>query len=130
MMILMLLIEMPNAVVKTKITEGKISGTLSMMTRFTQDQPIQEEAEEQEATVAAREEDSIGTLEMNTTRGRHQPVIMEPDTLEEGIMIMKDINVPEVLTDTKQEEKEEVVVEEEEYPQSSIIQEDHPIICQ
>lgn len=101
-----------------------------MMTRFTQDQPIQEEAEEQEATVAAREEDSIGTLEMNTTRGRHQPVIMEPDMLEEGTMIMKDTNVPEVLTDTKQEEKEEVVVEEEEYPQSSIIQEDHPIICQ
>lgn len=128
MMILMLLIKMLNAEVKTKTAEGKISGTLSMMMRSTQDQPRQEEAEEPEATVAAREEeDSMETLEMNTTRGRHQPVIMDPDTKEET-MIMIDINVPEALKDTKQEEIEEEVVVEE-YPQSSSTQEDHPIIC-
>lgn len=67
-----------------------------MMMRSTQDQPRTEEAEEPEATVAAREEeDSMETLEMNTTRGRHQPVIMDPDTKEET-MIMIDISVPEV----------------------------------
>jgi len=101
MMILMLLIKMLNVEVKTKTAEGKISGTSSMMMRSTQDQPRQEEAEELEATVAARgEEDLMATLEMNTTRGRHQPVIMDPDTKEET-MILIDINVPEALTDTK-----------------------------
>lgn len=104
---LMLLIKMLNVEVKTKTAEGKISGTLSMMMRSTQDQPRQEEAEEPEATVEAREvEDLMATLEMNTTRGRHQPVIMDPDTKEET-MIMIDINVPEALIDTKQEEIEE-----------------------
>ena len=57
MMILMLLIKMLNVEVKTKTAEGKISGTSSMMMRSTQDQPRQEEAEELEATVAARGEE-------------------------------------------------------------------------
>lgn len=72
MMNLMLLRKILNAEVKTKKVEGTISGTLSTMMRSTQDQPIQEEAEEQEATVVPRGVDLTLTLEMSTIKGRHQ----------------------------------------------------------
>ena len=98
-----------------------------MTMRSTQDQPILEEAEEQEEIVAVRgEEDTTLILETTITRGRHHSVIMVTDTIEET-MILRDINVPEVLIDTKQE-TEEVVAEE--FPQNSNIQEDRHITCQ
>lgn len=98
-----------------------------MTMRSTQDQPILEEAEEQEEIVAVRgEEDTTPILETTITRGRHHSVIMVTDTIEET-MILRDINVPEVLIDTKQE-TEEVVAEES--PQNSNIQGDRHITCQ
>lgn len=98
-----------------------------MMMRSNQDQPIQEEAEEQEETVAARGvEDTTQILETNTTRGRHHMVITVTDMIEEGTMILIDTD-PEVSIDTKQV-REEVVVEE--YLQNSNIQEGHHITWQ
>ena len=72
MMNLLLFRKILNAEAKTNIVEGTISGTLSTMMRSTQDQPIQEEAEEQEATVVARGVDLTPTLEKSTIKGRHQ----------------------------------------------------------
>ena len=114
---------MLNAEVKIKRAEGKISGTLSTMMRFTQDQR-REAAEEQEAaTVVERGvADSMLTLEMNTTKGRHQ-CIMIPGMKELAKIDIRDPN-PEVLIDMKRIEEE---MEGEEYPlQNSAIQEDLP----
>lgn len=94
-------------VAKTKIVEEKISGTKSMMTRFTLDQQIQEAVEDRKTEV-------VREVEEDTIKIHLRAIITTPDSMEDLIKIDIKINHQEALIDMKLREDllEEVAAEE------------------